>query len=120
MKKLFICLSLLLCLFTTSFAANWYWVGKSSNGYNYFIDNDTVMKNNKEAAVWVKITKPSGDTSLNRLWFKRDSHEYTLIEYIDYDSHGTITNSYRSSVANWSSVAPDSMSESIYYSIWSY
>lgn len=57
MKKICVCLLIMLSVASSSFAASWYYVGESS-GYGVYIDNANVIKDNEGAILWIKSTDP--------------------------------------------------------------
>jgi len=120
MKKIFIVFMCLLCFSIPCFASSWYWIGASTNGTQYYIDNDSVRKNNHYAIVWVKISNPDGTSSIEQLFFNHYNKTYAVNRWADYASNGQVSNSGTPSYLNYESIIPDSMGENVYYAIWGY
>lgn len=123
MKKIIFSLFLILSLAAPCFAVNWYWIGTSStNEYNYYIDNDSVQKNMQYAVVWVKITNPDASFTMDKIALSHDNRTYIITNSFDYNSDGSLINSYDFSYrrGHWNTIAPGSMIESVFYSVWNY
>lgn len=64
-----------------SLAANhWYYVGTTKDGTSYYIDNDTVQKNDKAAYVWVKMVNNLGHEAWGHTLVSRYGKTFTVTE----------------------------------------
>lgn len=100
-----------------SFTANWYYVGASTNGKQWYIDNASVAKNQQYAKIWVKIVNPDGTVNIEQILFSRN-HYSSLQSYITYSTDGERIDSANSSTINWDPIPPESMADGIYNLIW--
>ena len=96
MKKvcLTLCLLVLMVLSigsTPAFAASWYYVGNSNNGTeSVYIDNSSVIKNNRKAIVWVKWITSENKKSLQRVYYTRRPKTFTILSFTTYDADGNV------------------------------
>ena len=128
MKKVYLILCLLVTLVlsvgcTTAFAADWYYVGTSDNGeMSTYIDNSSVIKNSRNATVWIKYVMSDGSMSINRIYVTHTPKTMTLLSYTNYDSRGNVVDS--GDIPPYgrkrSTIVPDTVGECIWYCIWSY
>lgn len=81
LKRMLLLAVLLISLGSTmSLAANhWYYVG-TNGGVSYYIDNDTVQKNDKAAYVWVKIVNNLGHEAWGHTLVSRYGKTFTVTE----------------------------------------
>lgn len=89
MKKSLLCIAVLLCLFSTSFAENWYYVGQEK-GYSYFIDNSRVTKDEHQAMLYIKRLSPHGDYTISKNLFRRVERDATMLHWSQYDDAGNL------------------------------
>ena len=122
MKKLLFSLLLILCMSSPVFAANWYWLGYTRSGSQFYVDNDSVQKNEKYAIVWTKIVHADSSWDTERLFLRRNEKGLAILDDIIYDAHGTVKGVHKFKIArgNWFPIAPGTMTESLYKSIWPY
>lgn len=118
MKKILLLVFVLLSFTIPCFAASWYWVGSATNGAQYYIDNSSVNKNYQYAVVWMKIVETDGTYSLQQIVMDHYNKSSALRSYVNYDSDGVVTYSNTVDYLSYSPIAPGSMSEAVYYSIW--
>lgn len=101
-----------------TFASNWYWVGAGNNGVQWFIDNDSVIKNYRTgyATLWLKSNNPDGTSSNGEVQVTRRRF-FRLLYLYKYDANKNVTSG---STINGSFIAipPDSVGEAIYYLVW--
>lgn len=124
--------SLTICLFalmvlsigcTTAFASDWYYVGTSDDGsISAYIDNESVVKNNREATVWVKWNHSDGSYVISKIYYTRNPKTSTWLYFVVYDAKGNVVNSEGVPYYAQSSqpIVPDSMDEAVWYCIWPY
>lgn len=100
-------------------AANWYWVGADSSGYQWYIDNQSASKSYGVAVVWVKKVREDGTYELIQLEITRD-RRIAFPQAVTYNADHEPVSSY--SVDPWQkkyyAVTPDSMGEAIYNLVW--
>ena len=128
MKKVYLTLCLLALMFlsvgsTPAFAADWYYVGTSDNGeMSTYIDNSSVIKNSRNATVWIKNVMSDGSMSINRIYVTHTPKTMTLLSYTNYDSHGNVVDSedIPSYGRERATIVPDTVGECIWYCIWPY
>lgn len=89
MKKILLILVMAISFVMPSFAENWYWIGTSKSGEQWFIDNDSVIKDNQEATVWIKANLPDGTSELSRITITRD-YRFKQLSYLAYDMNGKV------------------------------
>lgn len=122
MKYLRICLAtfLLMGLFAVSnisSAADWYYAGRSATGHTYFIDNDSVKKNSREAMMWVRVVDVDGTASLYMIHVDRSSRMMRYLSGVEYNKSGDVVASQDRPTA-WKPIAPESMMDLIFDLIW--
>lgn len=124
MKKLFVAFLTLLSLSCPVFAADWYYLGNSNSGKQYYIDNSSVEKNAEVAFVWCKIINTDGSFSIVRSAFIRKGKLAATLSTSIYDANGNYISGYNAPLnpyaLQWMSITPDTAGELIYYSIWPY
>ena len=81
LKRIVLLAVLLISLGSTmSWAANhWYYVG-TKGGVSFYIDNDTVQKNDKNAYVWVKMANSRGGEIWAHILVSRYDKIFTATE----------------------------------------
>lgn len=119
MKKLFVVLLTLLALSCPAFAADWYYLGNSKDGTQYYIDNSSVEKNEKAAMVWCKTIDTDGSSSIVQYAFIRNEKLIAILNISNYDANDSYISGY-SYALQWGAIVPDTVGELIYYSIWPY
>lgn len=128
MKKVYLTLCLLALMvlsvsYTPAFAANWYYVGNSNNGReSVYIDNSSVIKNNRRAIVWVKWITSENTKSLQRVYYTRRPKTFTILSFTTYDADGNVIDNVDipSYAQRSRAIRPGTMGESIWYCIWPY
>lgn len=128
MKRLcrVVCLAVMIALSigcTSTFAADWYYVGTSDNReMSTYIDNSSVIKNSRNATVWIKYVMSDGTMSINRIYVTHTPKTMTLLSYTNYDSHGNVIDSEDIPPYGQKrcTIVPDTVGECIWYCIWSY
>ena len=66
---------------TMSLAANhWYYAGTTKDGTSYYIDNDTVQKDDKNAYVWTKMADSRGREVWGHVLISRYGKTFTVTE----------------------------------------
>lgn len=118
LKRILLTLVLLLAVSSTCFASSWYWIGEDSSHSQWYIDNDSVEKDFYTALVWIKINMTDGTYTLQRGIYKHPSKEYSIQAFIEYDENGNVVDSNSRSYTSYRPIAPGTMAEIIYYSIW--
>lgn len=124
MKKVFITLTLLVLACPAAFAADWYYLGNSNDGLQYYIDNSSVEKNAESALVWCKAIDTDGSFFVARYAFIRKGKLVATLSTSIYDANGNYISGYNAPLnpytLHWKSIPPETAGESIYYSIWPY
>lgn len=123
MKKIIISIVTLLALnLSPVFAADWYYVANSNingePGFSVFIDNNRVLKDNKEAVVWIKYNFDDGTKLIEECYFDRKYMTVTTFYWILYDENGDIVFSEENDKKKHTPIAPDTIYESIFNLIW--
>lgn len=120
MKKYLFTLLLIFSFITPCFAANWYWIG-NDEGVNYFVDNDSVVKNQHQAFVVTKLVFPSGDYKIIQMRMNHDDQTYNFTSLYEYDSHNRMKYTYNYSTDSnlGLSIHINSFTETVYHSLWS-
>ena len=122
MRKFMIVLLLLFsCSIIPSFAANWYYVA-SDDTISFFIDNSSVIKNNREAVVWIKTVNADGSYELRQVRFTHSPRTFTFLSENHYDSTGNVIHSqiYSSYAQKTVPIPPDTFVAAIWRLIWPY
>ena len=101
-----------------AFASSWYWVGEDTTGDQYYIDNNSVLKNYNYAVIWVKINRADGTFSVQRLKLDHMYKRCALLYYTNYDSNGNVIDSETNDYPDYEPIVPDSMGETYYYAVW--
>lgn len=122
MKYVRICLAafLLMGVLATSniaSAANWYYAGRSSGGDTYFIDNDSVEKNNHQATMWVRVMDTDGTVTLYLIHINRGSRTMRFLSGVEYNKAGEVVASSNQPTA-WKAIVPDSMMDVFFDLVW--
>lgn len=124
MKRILITLLTLLALACPAFAADWYYLGNSNDGLQYYIDNSSVEKNAESALVWCKAINTDGSFFVARYAFIRKGKLAATLSTSIYDANGNYISGYNAPLnpyaLQWMSITPDTAGELIYYSIWPY
>lgn len=120
MKKYLLTLFLIFSFITPCFAANWYWIG-NDDGVNYFVDNDSVVKNQHQAFVVTKLVFPSGDYKIIQMRMNHDDQTYKFTSLYEYDSHNRMKYTYNYSTGSnlGLTIHANSFTEAVYHSLWS-
>lgn len=117
MKKILLILVMAISFVMPSFAENWYWIGASKSGEQQFIDNDSVIKDNQEATVWIKANLPDGTSELSRITITRD-YRFKQLSYLAHDMNGKVIKNVPMDLWGWLDIPPGSTAEAIYHVIW--
>lgn len=120
MKKVFVCLSLLLCLFSTGFAVNWKYLYTFPSGVRLYIDTQSAMIDRQQAIVWTKSIHPNGYKDYSKLWLKRNTEEWAIQEHHAFNAEGEEIYFGNYSKLHWNKIYIDSDTESdiLYQYIW--
>lgn len=117
-KRILLTLVLLLAVSSTCFASSWYWICSSVTDNQWYIDNDSVQKNPYNATIWVKVSEPNGNYSLEQFTFDHIHKSYALLSYTDYDENGTVLDIQTIPYIEYNPIIPDTIVGIIYYDIW--
>ena len=122
MRYVRICLAALLLLGVFAIsdiasAANWYYVGRNTGLDTYFIDNDSVKKNNREATMWVRVMDTDGTSALYLLHIDRPSRKMRYLSSVKYNAAGEVVASSHTAT-EWKAIVPDSMMDVIFDLVW--
>lgn len=118
MKKILILLITFLTLSLPCFASSWYWIGVSHDGSQCYIDNSSVQKNSNYAVIWLKIIKPDGSNSIEKVGVSHYRRAISLLEYFDYDTEGNVVKSGTIANPQWITVPPDSVGDAIFDAVY--
>lgn len=117
-RKIWVLCCLLLTLAMPVGATNWYWAGRDYGGNQWYIDNDSVVKQESKgvAIVWTKTVSTDGSILIERSVFGR-SRYLMVVRTLQYDSNGTLVRdrSYRGTIV---SIPPNTVGDAIYRLIW--
>ncbi|MBC3537978.1 hypothetical protein [Megasphaera hominis] len=121
-KKTLLSLALLACLCTGSaLAADWYYLGTSSSGDTYYVDNSSVEKNDDTAIIWEKITDKKGSSWVQQVIVSRKNRTSALVKRYIVEPDGKVYQNFSAkskSDLDFYSIRPESSSEIFYNSIW--
>lgn len=118
MKKILIICCMLISLAMPTFAANWYWAGADNSNGQWYIDNDSVVKdwNKGIAIIWIKQTKQDGSYTKDEIGITNT--RYMLVfKSLHYNSSEQFLYEVPGSQQPIS-VVPGTVSEDIYDLVW--
>ena len=100
-------------------AADWYYLGESYDGEQYSVDNSSVVKDDKEAVVWIRVNNPNGEYYLERVRLNRNNFTIQTLDVKPFYSDGTpyAEDEYYFD-PSVDSIPPDSMGEELYHLLW--
>jgi hypothetical protein len=113
MKKFLLCL---LFLPLTSYASNWVYLTKSSDGVNFFIDTKSKVLIGNEVTFWVLVNlnlrNSQGSLSIKANETincrTRELKTNYFISYSDFDGKGKINSDFKTP-QEWEPIPPDSI-----------
>lgn len=120
MRKIVVILLLLLNFTMPTLAANWYWLGSTEQGNQFYIDNSSVRKNYYFAYVWTKIVAPDGSYQMGMFAVNHKYKSLAIMSWVAYDAYGNIINSLTPPYLHWDPIVPESLGTYLYYAIWPY
>lgn len=126
MKRVYLTLCLIIMIVlsvncTTAFAADWYYVGTSDDGHeSVYIDNASVLKDNRIAFIWEKTVMSDESYYVTRTCYTRHPKTFTLLAMVTYDAQGRVVSSEEVPYYLQTShqIVPGTMGETIWYYIW--
>lgn len=120
MKKILIFLFILFTFTSSSFAANWYWLGATPDGTQWYVDNNDVIKTDMSAKVWTKIMRSNGKFSVTRVYVDRRNKMLAIISNTNYSANGVVLYQHVPTYLKFEPIIPDSMGDILYHAIWPY
>ncbi|MBS4913791.1 MAG: hypothetical protein KHZ77_06445 [Veillonella sp.] len=70
-------------------AASWYYIGENIDGEQYSVDNDSVVKNDQEATMWIRVNNLNGEYYLEQVKITRDKKTMQTLDVKPFYADGT-------------------------------
>ena len=97
-------------------AVDWYYVGETYDNDQFFIDNDSVIKDESYADVWVKINIEDGYYLLQHIRLDRANRYMTVLETRVFDPNNRLEET--DTEVETDNIEPGTMAEAVYDLIW--
>lgn len=70
-------------------AASWYYIGENIDGEQYSVDNDSVVKNDREATMWIRVNNLNGEYYLEQVKLSRVNNTMQTLDVKPFYADGT-------------------------------
>lgn len=118
MKKLFLLISLILCLSFPATAENWKEIKTMPDGSaTYYVDTDRLTVEENVATAWVKLKTKKGYTVVSQMEFHRKPRTFDLLYFQSYKPNGDVAMEQQAEERN-KFIPPETAAAEIYKFLW--